>query len=199
MNGNNTTDFGFGGVWGVIMLLIVAGMFGGFGGGFGFGGNGAITEEYIANQFTQRDLYNNNTNILDSKYALCTEILENRFNCTQNACNTQKEVLQNRYDSALGVATLDKDLLLGQQTILANQAQCCCDLKTAIHAEGETTRALIQNNYIDGLRTALSDAKAEISNFNQSTALLNQLGRFHIYPSCGCNVGMCATYNQNLI
>lgn len=196
MNGNST-DFGlgFGGIWGIIMLLIVAGLFGnGFG---GFGGNGAITEEYIANQFTQRDLYNNNTNILDSKYALGTEILENRFNCSQNACNTQKEVLQNRYDNALAVAGLDKDILLGQQAILANQAQCCCELKTAIHNEGETTRALIQNNYIDGLRTALSDAKAEISNYNQSAALLNQLGRFHIYPSCGC--GTYGTYNQNLI
>ena len=192
----NSTDFGFGGIWGIIMLLIVAGLFGnGFG---GFGGNGAITEEYIANQFTQRDLYNNNTNILDSKYALGTEILENRFNCSQNACNTQKEVLQNRYDNALAIAGLDKDILLGQQTILANQAQCCCDLKTAIHSEGEATRDLIQNNYIEGLRTALSDAKAEISNYNQSTALLSQLGRFHAYPSCGCGMG-CTTYSQNLI
>ena len=197
MNGNSTDlGLGFGGIWGIIMLLIVAGLFGnGFG---GFGGNGAVTEEYIANQFTQRDLYNNSTNILDSKYALGTEILENRFNCSQNACSTQKEVLQNRYDNALAVAGLDKDILLGQQAILANQAQCCCELKTAIHNEGETTRALIQNNYIDGLRTALSDAKAEISNFNQSTALLNQLGRFHIYPSCGCGMG-CTTYSQNLI
>ena len=111
MNGNST-DFGFGGIWGIIMLLIVAGLFGnGFG---GFGGNGAVTEEYIANQFTQRDLYNNNTNILDTKYALGTEILENRFNCSQNACNTQKEILQSRYDNALG-----------NQAILANQAQCC--------------------------------------------------------------------------
>lgn len=192
----NSTDFGFGGIWGIIMLLIVAGLFGnGFG---GFGGNGGVTEEYIANQFTQRDLYNNNTNILDSKYALGTEILENRFNCSQNACNTQKEVLQNRYDNALAVAGLDKDILLGQQTILANQAQCCCELKTAIHSEGEATRDLIQNNYIEGLRTALSDAKAEISNYNQSTALLSQLGRFHAYPSCGCGVG-CTTYSQNLI
>lgn len=192
----NSTDFGFGGIWGIIMLLIVAGLFGnGFG---GFGGNGAVTEEYIANQFTQRDLYNNNTNILDSKYALGTEILENRFNCSQNACNTQKEVLQNRYDNALAVAGLDKDILLGQQTILANQAQCCCELKTAIHSEGEATRDLIQNNYIEGLRTALSDAKTEISNYNQSTALLSQLGRFHAYPSCGCGMG-CTTYSQNLI
>lgn len=193
MNGNGNMAFDWS--W-IVALLIIAGIFGnGFG---GFGGNGAITEEYIANQFTQRDLYNNNTNILDTKYALGTEILENRFNCAQNACNTQKEVLQNRYDNALAVAGLDKDILLGQQTILANQAQCCCDVKTAIHSEGEATRALIQNNYIDGLRTALSDAKAEISNYNQSTALLNQLGRFHAYPSCGCGMG-CTTYSQNLI
>lgn len=193
MNGNGNMAFDWS--W-IVALLIIAGIFGnGFG---GFGGNGAITEEYIANQFTQRDLYNNNTNILDSKYALGTEILENRFNCAQNACNTQKEVLQNRYDNALAVAGLDKDILLGQQTILANQAQCCCDLKTTIHSEAEATRALIQNNYIDGLRTALSDAKAEISNYNQSTALLNQLGRFHAYPSCGCGMG-CTTYSQNLI
>lgn len=193
MNGNGNMAFDWS--W-IVALLIIAGIFGnGFG---GFGGNGAITEEYIANQFTQRDLYNNNTNILDSKYALGTEILENRFNCSQNACNTQKEVLQNRYDNALAVAGLDKDILLGQQTILANQAQCCCDLKTAIHSEGEATRDLIQNNYIEGLRTALSDAKAEISNYNQSTALLSQLGRFHAYPSCGCGMG-CTTYSQNLI
>ena len=182
----------------IIGLLVIGGLFGGFG-GFGFGGaNGAITEEYIANQFTQRDLYNNNTNILDSKYALGTEILENRFNCSQNACNTQKEVLQNRYDNALGVASLEKDILLGQQTILANQAQCCCDLKTAIHSEGETTRALIQNNYIEGLRTALSDAKAEISNRDQSSYILSTMGRWHGYPACGCNTG-CTTYTQNLI
>lgn len=193
MNGNGNMAFDWS--W-IVALLIIAGIFGnGFG---GFGGNGAITEEYIANQFTQRDLYNNNTNILDTKYALGTEILENRFNCSQNACNTQKEVLQNRYDNALAIAGLDKDILLGQQTILANQAQCCCDLKTAIHSEGEATRDLIQNNYIEGLRTALSDAKAEISNYNQSTALLSQLGRFHAYPSCGCGMG-CTTYSQNLI
>lgn len=35
------------------------------------------------------------------------------------------------------------------QTQLAN---CCCEVKTAIHAEGEATRALIQQNEIQQLR-----------------------------------------------
>ena len=70
--------------------------------------------------------------------------------------------------------------------------------KQLIIEENQKTRDLIQNNYIEGLRTALSDAKAEISNRDQTSAILNQLGRFHIYPSCGCGMG-CTTYSQNLI
>lgn len=193
MNGTNGS-MAFDWSW-IVALLIIAGI---FGDGFGFGGNGAITEEYIANQFTQRDLYNNNTNILDTKYALGTEILENRYNCSQNASATQKEIMQNRYDNALAVAGLDKDILLGQQTILANQAQCCCDLKTTIHNEAEATRDLIQNNYIEGLRTALSDAKTEIGLRNQANYMLNTMGRWSAYSATAGCVG-CTGYTQNLI
>ena len=35
-------------------------------------------------------------------------------------------------------------------------AQCCCDLKTSIHSEGEATRALIQANTIQELRDRLA-------------------------------------------
>lgn len=179
---NNDGFFGDG-VWGIIMLLIVAGLFS----GNGFFGNNrsGLTEEYIANQFTQRDLYNNNTNILDSKYALGTEILNNRYTSQVADCNLSKEIMQNRYDNVLQT-----------QTVLANQNQCCCETQKLIMEENAKTRDLIQNNYIEGLRTALSDAKTEISNYNQSNAILNNLGRFHIYPSCGCGYGSC---NSTLI
>ena len=66
----------------------------------------------------------------------------------------------------------------------AQQAQCCCDVKTAIHAEGEATRALINANtmqelrdkpltqigthkvdytrdYMPGTRTCMADGKSE--------------------------------------
>lgn len=176
---NNDGLFSGEGFAGIIMLLIVAGLF--TGNGFGFGNNSSgLTEEYIANQFTQRDLYNNNTNIMDTKYALGTEILNNRYTSQVADCNLSKEIMQNRYDNALQT-----------QTILANQNECCCNTQKLIMEENAKTRDLIQNNYIEGLRTALSDAKAEISNYNQSNAILNNLGRFHIYPSCGCGYSNC--------
>ena len=52
--------------------------------------------------------------------------------------------------------------------------------------------------YLNKTAELVSDAKAEISNRNQTSAILNQLGRFHTYPSCGCGMG-CTTYSQNLI
>lgn len=63
------------------------------------------------------------------------------------SCNTQKEVLQSNYNNLLGF----KDLSYQNQ-------MCCCDLKTAIHAEGEATRALIQDNTIQELRDRLTTA-----------------------------------------
>lgn len=185
MNGNNT-DFGFGGIWGVIMLLIVAGL---FGNGFGFGGGNAagVSEEFLDNRLMARDTFNVNTNLLDTKYALGTEILNNRYQAQLGDCGLSKEIMQNRYDNALQT-----------QTLSSQMNECCCATKQLIIEENQKTRDLIQNNYIEGLRTALSDAKAEISNRDQTSAILNTMGRWHGYPSCGCGMG-CTTYSQNLI
>lgn len=184
MNGNNT-DFGFGGIWGVIMLLIVAGL---FGNGFGFGGgNAGITETFLDNRLMARDVFNTNDNVLTSACQTQRDVLDSKYASQVSDCNLSKEIMQNRYDNALQT-----------QTLSAQMAECCCNTQKTIIEENQKTRDLIQNNYIDGLRTALSDAKAEISNYNQSSAILNQLGRFHAYPSCGCGMG-CTTYSQNLI
>lgn len=45
---------------------------------------------------------------------------------------------------------------------LARQnAECCCEIKTTIAAEGAATRQLIQNNLITELQTQLCDSKAK--------------------------------------
>lgn len=185
MNGNNATDFGFGGIWGVIMLLIVAGL---FGNGFGIGGgNAGITETFLDNRLMARDVFSTNDNVLTSACQTQRDVLEAKYDNQVSNCGLSKEILQNRYDNALQT-----------QTLSAQMNECCCATKQLIMDENQKTRDLIQSNYIDGLRTALSDAKAEISNYNQSSAILNQLGRFHAYPSCACGIG-CTTYSQNLI
>lgn len=196
--GNNNDLMGGVGFWWVIVFLIVAGMFNG--NGFGFGNNIA-NDSLLNEEFIKRDIFNTNQNVsntacqtqrdvLDTKYGLGseiqtnrynlgTEIMQNRFNCSQNACTTQKEVLQNRYDNAIGQANLQKDILLGNKDIQAQMAQCCCDLKTAMHAEGEATRALITENTIQDLRDRLAVANSAIT----SQSIANDvIGAVRPYP-----------------
>ena len=134
---NAPVDYGFGeGIWGIIMLLIVAGLFSG--NGFGWGGNrgNVANDTLLGEEFIKRDIFNTNQNVSATSCQTQRDVLENRFNCSQNACNTQKEVLQNRYDNALQT-----------QTLSAQMAQCClmkieatireilCRLKSLIFGE----------------------------------------------------------------
>lgn len=171
---DNDGFFGGEGIWGIIMLLIIAGLFSGNGFGWGNRDKG-ITEEYIANQFTQRDLYNNNTNILETKYDLGTEIMENRFNCSQNACDTQKEVLQNRYDNALQT-----------QTLSAQMAECCCNLRAEGLANTQKVIDLIQQDKIDQLRDQVYTTNQALNNANLTNQIVNAIipRPAPAYPSC---------------
>lgn len=80
------------------------------------------------------------------------------------SCNTQKEILQSRYDSALA-----------NQVMQAQMAQCCCDLKTAIHSEGEATRSLIQDNNIQELRDRLNTANNALTIQTITNSVVDQL------------------------
>lgn len=48
----------------------------------------------------------------------------------------------------------------------AQQAACCCDLKAAICADGQETRALINNLYVQNLQGQLADAKSQNNALN---------------------------------
>lgn len=178
-------------------LLIIAGI---FNGGFGWGNNNCgVTQDYIANQFTQRDIAGVNQNMFagfmnqsNNEKDNLIEILESRANCNMNACNTQKEILRSNYDT-----------LLGFKDMQAQNDRCCCEIKEAIHADGEATRALIQNNVIQELRDKIADKDREalatglsysqtITTRNSEDRILGNLGNF--YPKMGVNP--CAVYNN---
>lgn len=108
-------------------------------------------------------------------------------------CATQKEVLESRYTTQLGF-----------QNIQAQMAECCCDIKTAIHAEGEATRGLITANTIQELRDNLQAAQLQLGQLSQTQTLVNTLRPFPSpsyitcspYESvygCGRNYGCCGT------
>lgn len=124
---------------GIIILILFFLIFG-FGGG-AWGNNSTLTQAEL-----QSGLYNQTANA-------------DRLAMMQNQFETQKDVLENRYQGALQ-----------NQAIQAQQQACCCEtqkeilglqaenykntcnITNAIHKEGEETRALITANTIQELR-----------------------------------------------
>ena len=89
----------------------------------------------------------------------------------------------------------------------AELAACCCDIKTAVHSEGEMTRQLIQANTIQDLRDRLAQSQRETDTANlalqnnaQTQTLLAQINKVpqpayitcspyttNFGCGCGCN------------
>lgn len=185
----NNNEFG-GGYWIWIILLFL--LFGG-----NWGNNGNLQNDELMNQeFIKRDLFNTNQNVSSQGF--------------QNS----RDILESRYTTQLGLQNL------GQQ----NQECCCatqraidgvntqsfkntCDITTAIHAEGEATRALINANTMQELRDKLADrdrdlltANFQLSQQAQSANIINTLqptpkpayltcSPYYAYnmTGCGCN------------
>ena len=183
----NNDGFGEGSWFWIIIIL------------FAFWGNGFNRnnnlETDIDTHFLERDIFNTNQNVsntacttqrdvLENRYTLGTQILENRFNCSQNACNTQKEVLESRYTTQLGF-----------QNMQANLSDCCCKLENAIHAEGEATRNLMQQDKIEQLREQVNTSNLAL--FGQQ--IVNQILPRSVpaYPSCSPYVPATYGYGYN--
>lgn len=170
------------GFWGIVVLFFIFAMFGG--GSFGGLGNnaaaqGALTRAELADGFNAASLQRGQNDLARDQFGLQREIMENRFASQQCCCQTQQNILQNRYDAALGQANVQREILdnryntlMGFNNMQARQDACCCELKTAIHAEAEATRALINQNTMQELRDSLQAAQLQLGNLSQTQTLL---------------------------
>lgn len=170
---------GFGGngaIWLVLLFL-----FWGFNGNsfnrqgeFGQYATAASQQEILfGQQFGQlNDRLNNIGNgICDSTFALNNSI-------TTEGRNIQSQLAQCCCDNRLATANLSAQM--NQQT---------CDITTAIHAEGEATRALIQTNEIQALRDKVSSLEMDnrmCGIVRYPTSYTYTAGQS---PFCGCNNG----------
>lgn len=137
-----------GGGWWIILLFL----FWGFNGN-GFGNNGygqyatAASQQEIlfGQQFAQvNDKLNNIGNgICDSTFALNNSIKD-------EGRNLSSQLAQCCCDNRLATANLSAQM--DRQT---------CDITTAIHAEGEATRALIQTNEMQALRDKVNSLEMD--------------------------------------
>ena len=163
MNGNSTSSF-FGSDW-LGAFLIIAVLFGGFG-GFGFGGRGEgyATPEYVQsvvnNQSTQTGLRDILLSSANNNYETAQLI-----NAQTNAL--QQQNYANQINIVQGFNAIQQSIAqLGYQ-----MDSCCCSIKTQ----------MLQDKY-EALENLYRNAQNDLSNAAQSQYILNALGRFVAYP-----------------
>lgn len=173
--GGREDGFGMGGSWLWIIVLFIF-MFGM--GGNGWGNRGAaLTQMEMQQGFDTQEItrkldglanglcdgfYAQNTTMLNGFNGLGMQVAENRFAAQQCCCETNRNIDAVRYEAQRNT----------------------CEITTAIHAEGEATRALLKDQENQRIRDELDQARGIISNFNQSRYILGQLGRYYTNPPC---------------
>lgn len=169
MNGNSTSSF-FGSDW-LGAFLIIAVLFGGFG-GFGFGGRGEgyATPEYVQsvvnNQSTQTGLRDILLSSANNNYETAQLI-----NAQTNAL--QQQNYANQINVVQGFNAIQQSIAqLGYQ-----MDSCCCSIKTQ----------MLQDKY-EALENLYRTAQNDLSNAAQSQYILNALGRFVAYPPVAATI-----------
>ena len=158
--------------WVIILLFLV------YGNGFG----NRNQDTLMSDEFIKRDIFNTNQNVSNTGCQTQRDVLENRYTTqlglsnlsAQNqacCCETQKEIIQNRYDNALQT-----------QTLSAQMAQCCCDLRAEGIANTQKILDKMCQNEINTLRDRLNErdrelqsAQLQISQVSQTSNIVNSL------------------------
>ena len=180
--GTDENGWGGGGAWWIIILFLF--MFGMGGGGWGWGNrdNDALTRAEMQQGFDTQEItrkldglsygmcdgfYAQNTTMLNGFAGVTSSVRDAQFAAQQCCCETNRNIDAVRYDAQKNT----------------------CDITTAIHAEGEATRALIQKNEMQNLRDRLQqmelrEAMCGVVRYPMATTYTSGGN-----PFCGCNNG----------
>jgi hypothetical protein len=158
--GGEMDGFGGGWMWIIILFLFIFGI-----GGNGFGGNrgNEVQQGFDTAEITRKldglanglcdGFYAQNTTMLNGFASITTAVRDAQFAAQQCCCETNRNIDAVRYEAA----------------------QNTCAIEKAIHAEGEATRNLIQQNEIQALRDKVADLQLAQSQCAQNAYLINQL------------------------
>ena len=178
-DGARDDGFGMGGGWMWIIVLFLF-LFG-FGGGGACGNRGqGLTQMEMQQGFDTQEIvrkldginyglcdgfYAQNTTMLNGFAGVTTAVRDAQFAAQQCCCETNRNIDAVRYEAQKNV----------------------CDITTAIHAEGEATRALIQQNERQALRDKVSELQLAQSQCAQNAYLTGTLRPYPVptYPVCG--------------
>ena len=177
-DGARDDGFGMGGGWMWIIVLFLF-LFGFGGGAWGNRGQGLTQMEMQQGLDTQEivrkldginyglcdGFYAQNTTMLNGFAGVTTAVRDAQFAQQQCCCETNRNIDAVRYEAQKNT----------------------CDITTAIHADGEATRALIQQNEMQALRDKVSELQLAQSQCAQNAYLTGTLRPYPVpaYPVCG--------------
>lgn len=169
INARGNDGWGGNGMFGIIGLLAILGMFnGGFGGGWGNRGGNALTEA-----------------------DLCTANSFNELKSQVGRMNDQ--MFANARTSDNAICTLGYQSLEQNNAIQNAIQQCCCQLKQLIAEEGNATRAMIQQDKIEALQNKVNNLEMDqrfcgVPRLPLSfTYGVNPAALFNGFGNCNCN------------
>lgn len=175
---NNDNDNGWGGgAWWIILLFLF----------WGFNGNGWNRQgeygQYATAASQQEILYGQQFGQLNDRLTnigngICNLGYEMQRNVTAEGRNLSEQLAQCCCDNRLATANLGAQI--DRQT---------CDITTAIHAEGEATRALIQTNEIQALRDKVNSLEMDSRFCGVVRYPMSYTYNAGPSPFCGCNNG----------
>ena len=192
--------FGGGTSGGILALIIIFVLLFGNGNGFGFGGGGG----YATQADVQRGF--DNTNVISKLDGISNGICSLGY----DQLNQMNGVNMNVMQSANAITQVITNLGYEQQSCCCNvnrnidsvkyeNARNTCDIVNAIHADGEATRAMMQNQVMQDLRDKLQDRDNTISNFIQTQNILGSIGRYVTNPPCPQGYGYGYGFNGTTI
>jgi len=114
---------------------------------------------------------------LNSFNNLTTTTLQGFNGSAMQVQNSTNQIIAQGTASAAAVAA-------GFCEISKEMAACCCEIKGAISADGNATRALINDLNVQNLRDQLAAANGKVSNNEQNQYLLSTI-LTHLHPTTG--------------
>lgn len=195
--GNNGGMWGGDGIWAILLLALLGN--GGFGGGFGRGGVSPVGTEALGYELgkvaTTNDVasgFNNsavlgslndikltqasNLNFINQGFAGLNNVITTGFSGVDNAICTLG------YQNQQGFNTLAhqiSDCCCATQRAIDgvnyNMAKNTCDIVTAINASNQRVIDYMTSEKIDTLNRKLAVAEGQISNYNQTNAIIGAL------------------------
>lgn len=184
-DGKNDYD-GMNGGWFWIVVLFLF-MFGFGRNGWNNGdGSGALTRAELAEGFNFQDV---NSQLRGITNGLCNGFYAQNTTMLQGFNGLQNSLCQHFGDVTSGIANLGYQMQncccetnRNIDAVRAENYKNTCEITTAVHAEGEATRALINANTMQALRDKLADkdrdlmtANFQLSQQAQNSTLINEL------------------------